>query len=107
MVVKRPKTPEEYIDLIQQAIFEVEELRAAIEYDMEGMVDAARFIDELEHHIKSIYKSMEDGTYEFEDKDLPFMGLVREYGLFTLPFKDLLKIINDTHRMGLSANPED
>lgn len=101
---QRPSTPEEYIDLVKQAVFEVEELRAAIEYDMEGMADSTGFIDELETHIKTVYKSFEDGTYEFEDKDLPFMGLVREHGTFTLPFRDLLKIINDTHRMGLDAD---
>ena len=100
---QRPTTPEGYINLVEQAIFEVEDLRAAIEYDMEGMEGSTGFIDDLETQVKAVYKSMEEGTYEFEDKDLPFMGLVREHGSFSLPFRDLLKIINDTHRMGLDS----
>ena len=51
MLVKRPSTPEEYVELVKQAVFEVEDLRAAIEYDMDGMADSSGFIDELEHHI--------------------------------------------------------
>lgn len=101
---KRPGTPEEYVEMIRTALFEVEDLRAAIEYDNEGMSDSLVFIDELEHHIKALYKSLEDGTYEFEDKDLSYMQLVREHGLFSLPFRDLLTIINDTHRNGLQVN---
>ena len=62
------------------------------------------FIDELERHIKALYGSLEDGSYEFSDEDLPYMNLVRVQGLVTLPFRDLLTIINDTHRNGLDAN---
>jgi len=107
MIDKRPRTPEAYVELVKQAVFEVQDLRAAIEYDMEGMGDSAGFIDELEKHITAVYQSMQDGSYEFGNKDLPFMGLVREFGLFTLPFRDLLKIINDTHKMGLDTSPEE
>ncbi len=104
MLKRCPSTPEAYIELIKQAVFEVEDLRAAIEYDMEGMGDSSGFIAELEKQIKAVYKSMEDGTYEFEDKDLPFMILAREHGTFSLPFRDLLNIINETHRNGLSVS---
>jgi len=104
MLVKRPGTPEAYVDLIKQAMFEVEDLHAAIEYDSDGMADSLKFIDELERHVKALYGSLEDGSYEFADEDLPYMGLVRAHGLFTLPFRDLLTIINDTHRNGLDAN---
>ena len=104
MLVKRPSTPEAYIELIKQAVFEVEDLRAAIDYDTDGMSDSLNFIDELERHVKALYASLEDGSYEFADEDLPYMNLVRAHGLFTLPFRDLLTIINDTHRTGLDAN---
>ncbi len=104
MLVKRPNSPEAYIELIKQALFEVDDLRAAIEYDSEGMSDSLMFIDELERHVKALYNSLEDGSYEFEDEDLPYMNLVRAHGLFVLPFRDLLTIINDTHRYGLEAN---
>lgn len=81
----------------------MEDLRAAIEYDSEGMSDSLMFIEELERHVKGLYSSLEDGSYEFADEDLPYMNLVRAHGLFTLPFRDLLTVINDTHRNGLDA----
>ena len=101
---KRPKTPEQYVEMIKTALFEVEDLRAAIEYDAEGMTDSIGFIDELEHHVRALYQSLEDGTYEFKDEDLSYMALVREHGLFSLPFRDLLTIVNDTHRNGLDIS---
>ena len=44
-MIKRPSTPEAYVNLMKQAMFEIEELRAAIEYDSEGMQDSLLFID--------------------------------------------------------------
>lgn len=106
-MIKRPRTPEAYIELVKQAVFEIEDLRAAIEYDAEGMLDSIGFVDELERHIKTVYDSMADGTYEFEDKDLPYMEIVRQHGTFILPFRDLLTVINKTHRNGLDIHGED
>ena len=106
-MIKRPRTPEAYIDFVKQAVFEVEDLRAAIEYDTDGMQESIGYIDELEKHIKSVYNSMADGSYEFQDKDLPFMEIVRQHGSFELPFRDLLNIINKTHRNGLDIDGED
>jgi len=31
----KPKTAEQYVELIEQAIFEIEEVRMAAEYDMD------------------------------------------------------------------------
>jgi len=67
-----------------------------IDYDSDGMSDSLGFIDELDRHVKALYASLEDGSYEFADEDLSYMNLVRAHGLFTLPFRDLLTIINDT-----------
>jgi hypothetical protein len=102
-MIKRPSTPEAYVDLVKQAMFEVEELRAAIEYDSEGMQDSIGFVDDLQRAIKQVYDSMVDGSYTFQDKDLPFMEIVRQHGVFSLPFRDLLNLINDTHRKGLEV----
>lgn len=106
-MIKRPGTPEAYVELVKQAMFEIEELRAAVEYDMEGMQDSVAFIDDLEQAIKSVYDSMTDGSYTFQDKDLPFMEIVRQHGVFSLPFRDLLNLINDTHRKGLQIEDEE
>ncbi|MBI1425348.1 MAG: general secretion pathway protein GspF [Gammaproteobacteria bacterium] len=106
-MIKRPHTPEAYIDLVKQALFEIDELRAAIEYDSEGMQDSIAFVDDLERAVRQVYNSMADGSYHFQDKDLPFMEIVRQQGVFSLPFRDLLNLINDTHRKGLDVQGED
>jgi hypothetical protein len=103
---QRPKTPEAYVELINQAIFEIEDLRAAAEYDMDSMGGAMSFLDELEGHMKAMRKKMEDGVYRFEDRDLPFMAVVEKYSDSVLPFKYLLRMINATHRMGLNVDDE-
>ncbi len=103
---KRPKTAEAYVDLIEQAIFEIEDLRAAVEYDAESMGGALDFLDELEAGVKAVKQQMVDGTYRFEDRDLPFMKLVDKYDDRILPFKYLLKMINATHRMGLAVDED-
>ncbi|MBI3560774.1 MAG: general secretion pathway protein GspF [Gammaproteobacteria bacterium] len=102
--MKRPKTAEAYIDLLKQAVFEVEELQASFEFDAEGMGGVTDFIDELTRQVKAVYQSMQAGTYEFKDQDLPFMATVRRNDGVFLPFRDLLNLINDTHRNGLEVD---
>ncbi len=99
----RPRTPEEYVDLVEQALFEIEELRASAEYDMEEMGEALGFVDELEATVRALLESMRDGSYRFADEDLPFMRLIEPVHESLLPFKSLLKLINDTHRQGLDT----
>ncbi len=99
----RPRTPEEYVDLVEQALFEIEELRASAEYDMEEMGEALGFVDELEAGVRALLESMRDGSYRFADEDLPFMRLIEPVHESLLPFKSLLKLINETHRQGLDT----
>jgi len=105
-MIKRPATPEAYVNLVKQALFEIDDLRAAIEYDMEGMQGSIGFVDDLERAVRQVYDAMVDGSYEFQNKDLPFMEIVRQQGVFSLPFRDLLNLINDTHRKGLDVGEE-
>lgn len=104
---QRPKTPEAYVELIQQAIFEIDDLRAAVEYDGESMGGAIEFLDELDGHMQAMRRKMEEGNYRFEDKDLPFMEVVEKSDERLLPFKYLLRMINATHRMGLNVEGDD
>ncbi|HKK14832.1 MAG TPA: hypothetical protein VKA14_09245 [Gammaproteobacteria bacterium] len=101
---KRPKTAEEYAELVRQTLFEVEQLRYGAEDDMDSMGEALGLLDELETQVRSLWKSMEEGSYEFRDEDLPFMALVEHQSDTLLPFKSLLRRINTTHRQGLDAD---
>ncbi|MDH5447365.1 MAG: general secretion pathway protein GspF [Gammaproteobacteria bacterium] len=101
MAIDRPSTMEDYIELVNQALFEVDELRSSIEYDEEFMGDALNYVESLENGLKSLYASMKSGTYQFADEDLGFMANVKKAPGIPIPFKTMLRLINQTHRLGL------
>jgi hypothetical protein len=102
MMIKRPKTVDEYIDLMHQAVYEIDELRAMVEDDdnMKGTI--LPWVDAMDAQLRGLYASMVDGSYQFDPNgpNLPFMEIVKKFGA-SIPFKPLLAVINDTHRLGL------
>lgn len=101
--MNKPRSLREYADLVEQALIEVDEMRHIIEYEMEGPSSATAFLDPLEADLGRLKEALETGAYEFRDEDLPFMRVVARERLETLPFKDLLDVINWTHRTGLES----
>ena len=106
MSLRRAKSADEYIQWVQQAVFEVGDLRACLEFEMEEMGKFPGFLEPLEQSIKELYQTMEEGRYHFGREDLPFMGLVHNYGE-DIPFSTLLKQINETHRKGMDVESVD
>ncbi len=104
--IQRARSVDEYVEMVKQAIFEVEELRLAYEYDMDSMGGAAPFIDLLDADLKALFDSMKDGSYQFRNEDFPFMKIVEREEDRRLPFKYLLRQINETHRLGLDIGEE-
>ncbi len=104
--MQRPRTPEEYVELVRQSLLEAEELRQAADYDTDEMAAALGFLDPLEIELRKLYDSMKDGSYDFADVDLPFMAIVDKQNERVLPFKRMLRLINLTHRQGLDAGEE-
>lgn len=101
----RPKTAEEYVRMVDQAIIDIEELIACYEYDMEDPGTHMRYLEPLIEQVRALRASMADGSYTFANKDLPFMELVRKH-TEQLPFAHLLGVINDTHRKGLLVDED-
>jgi len=99
----RPKTAEEYVDLVDQALFEIEDLRMAAEYDMDSMGAAMDFLTDLERDVRKLRDSMADGSYMFGKENLPFFKLAEQQEERILPFRQLLLKINETHINGLDA----
>lgn len=99
--IVRARTSDEYVQMIEQALDDVWDLHQSIEYDEEFMAVAREFIGPLESSLKDLYQSMKDGNYEFATGELPFMAIVDQYHDAELPFKFLLKRINETHMKGL------
>lgn len=102
----RPKTADEYVELINQALFEIDDLRAAVEYDSDSMGGVLAFLDQLDADVRGLKQAMIEGRYQFGGGDLPFMGIVEAQDERILPFKYLLRVINATHKMGLNVDAE-
>lgn len=99
--MKKPTTYEEYVDLVHQAVYEVDEMRASIEYEPEYMERWSGLLDLLDGVLRKMYDEMVADTYQFPTgRDLPYMQVLNRYGP-DFPFKQLLLRINDTHKNGL------
>ena len=101
--IVRARSSDEYVQMIEQALDDVWDLHQSIEYDEDYMSVAREFISPLENSLKELYQSMKDGKYQFATGDLPFMEIVEKYHDAELPFKFLLKRINETHMKGLQV----
>ena len=106
MSLRRAKTVDEFVEWVKNAVFEVDDLRDCLEFEIEDMTRFPAFLDPLDEGIKAIYKSMVDGSYTFGREDLPFMDLAAKHA-DEIPFHTLLKQINETHRRGLDLGGED
>jgi len=101
--MKRPKTMAEYADLVEQALIEVDEMRHIIDYETDGAA-SADFLEPIEADLVRIKDAIVTDTYDFRDEDLPYMALTAKKHLQELPFRDLLDVINWTHRSGLEID---
>lgn len=106
MTLRRARSVDEYVDWMKQAVFEVEDLRECLEYELEDLKKFPAFLDPLEESVKAVYTSMRQGTYHFGREDLPFMDILVRHA-DEIPFHSLLKQINETHRKGLDVVTED
>jgi len=104
--LRRAKTAEEYADWVKNAMFELDDLKNCLLYDMEDLQQFPAYIEPLEEGIKQVYEAMCNGTYRFGREDLLFMEVLRRFE-DQIPFHTLLKQINETHRKGLEVDEED
>lgn len=102
--MKGPKTYDEYVDLVHNAVYEVDEMRAAIDYDPENAERWSAMLDNLDVVLRKLYDEMVADTYTFPTgNDLPYMQFVNRWGR-EIPFKQLLGVINETHKNGLARD---
>lgn len=100
--MKPPKTYDEYVDLVHNAVYEIDEMRAGIEYDPENAERWSAILDHLDGVLRKLYDEMVSDTYLFPTgRDLAYMAFVNRWGR-EIPFKQLLLVINDTHKNGLA-----
>ncbi len=104
-MLRKVKTPEDFISMVKELREDVFDLREACEYDPDEMGRAALFVEPLEQIVEALYQSFVDGSYEFKDEDLPYMKIVNENNhTAILPMLHLLKEVNRIHREGLDID---
>ena len=104
-MIRKIRTPEEYIEMVKELREDVFDLREAVEYDPDEMGRAALVVEPLEKIVEALYNSFADGSYEFKDEDLPYMQIVKENNYTAiLPMLHLLKEVNRIHRDGLDID---
>lgn len=99
--MKKAHDLNELIDLVHQAVYEMDELRACLEHDDDEIESYTPFLDPLDKILRELYESMVSGGYHGtgQGEDLPFMPLFKRYER-DIPFRELLRTINATHREG-------
>lgn len=103
---ERASTAEEYVELVDQVIFDLEELMASTAYDIDEIDSSPAYLGILLKEVRELRESMVAGSYLFGREDLPFMRLVKRGNEKTLPFIRLFYRINQTHKHGLEIPGE-
>lgn len=99
---ERVTSTREYVELVDQAIFDLNELLASMAYDIDDIADSPADLEVLLKEVRELRQSMADGSYLFGREDLPFMRLVKKNTEKTLPFIHVFYRINRTHKQGLA-----
>ena len=100
---ERARSAGEYIDLVKQVIFELEDLQAASAYDIDELASENTLVELLLQEMRELYNTMQKGDYLFGRQDLPFMRLLQNASESDLPFLKLFYKINRTHTQGLDV----
>lgn len=82
--MRLPKTMDEYQEMVEQALAEVEDLRQSAEFDENDEWGGVyRFLDSIEAELRHLHQSMVNGSYSFGDSDLPYMRFIANVDPFT------------------------
>jgi hypothetical protein len=99
----KPRTKDEYLDLLDQAIFETNDLLTAAEDD-EEIDDFGAYLpiyEQLSKELQKLHDDVRDGRHQFANgADLPFMPVARKWK-HKIPLFVLLDALNTAHRSGL------
>lgn len=96
----RARDMDEYKYLVKDALYEIEEIKAAFEFDGAEMDDSYKISEQLEPGLKALLASMEDGSYEFGSDVMGFMQNVAQVPQIIVPYKPILSRLIDTHQNG-------
>ena len=97
----RARDKEAFIDLINQVLDDIGDLRAAIEYDEEFMGNAAAIVEPLAAELGRLQVAIKSGEYLMGgDGWLDYVTALQYSDHHAIPFWSLLKLILETHQRG-------
>lgn len=99
-----PRTQDEYLDLVDQAIFEIEDVLMCAgdegDPDDSAFSDILPLYEKLSADLKQLHADILAGRQAVgRGEDLPFMLLVTKWKE-RIPFHDLLAAVNYTYKTG-------
>ena len=99
----QPQSLEEYLDLIEQAQFEVEDLLRCAEEESDGLQEFGARIpvyQQIAAALGQLHREVSGGSHDFSTStDLAIMPVARQWKR-DIPFHGLLEVINTVHRSG-------
>jgi hypothetical protein len=102
----RARNCDELIEIINQALDEVEDMRAAIEYDEEYRGESSIIVEPTANGLSSLLSAINNDEYQLGEGDwLRFLDGLRDIDHRAIPFWPLLRLIIETHEKGYQ--PED
>lgn len=99
--MRPPQSVAEFLDLVDQAIFEMDELAICANEDLDDeTADLVQPFRSISGGLRQLHEQVGRGNHQFADGgDLPFMPLVRKYR-HVIPIYRLLDLLNQAHRQG-------
>jgi hypothetical protein len=97
-----PATPEEFVALVDEAIFEIEELLACAEDEgeVQELGDRVAEYREIAGALSRLKSSIASGTHDYGNHgDLEFMAVARAIK-GVIPFYSVLEALNLAHKRG-------
>lgn len=103
----KPKSVDDYVELINQALFEVDELVLCAEDEGDGDTEFTAMMPDLrviEAGLKALHAEILGGGYVIgRGEDLPFMPVVQKVRK-RLPIVVLIDAINSAHKKGFARD---
>jgi hypothetical protein len=97
----RARSEQELIYLINQALDDIFDLRAAIEYDEESMDNLPAIIDPLNDGLSRMLNAIKSGEYQpGAGNHIDFLHILKHTDQRAIPTWPTLKLILDTHTEG-------
>ncbi len=103
----KPKNVDDYVELINQALFEIDDLILCAADEGEDDAEFSAMTPDLrviEAGLKTLHAELLGGDYVIgRSEDLPFMPVVQKVRK-RLPIVVLIDAINNTHKKGLARD---